>query len=146
MATAVDIQPKARARGTVRVSLPAKVAYNPDALKKTLEGLLEQLGCPRCFSGADCLFSLERDFVVNPQTGLNAVALNPQPLPPHESTAIVSVSRGIRYDINKVFKAVDSVINTLGPCPCHSGFDVLYHNELPVIGINDKGEAHQFGG
>jgi hypothetical protein len=146
MATAIDIHPKTRARGTVRVSLPAKVAYSPDALKKTLGGLLEQLGCPHCFSGADCLFMFERDFVVDPLSGVNAVALNPQPLPPRESTAVVSLSRGIRFDINKVFKAVDSVINTLGPCPCHSGFDVLYQNELPVIGINDKGEAQQFGG
>lgn len=146
MATAATPEPKIRARGTVRVSLPAKVAYSPDALKKTLTGLLEQLGCPRCFSGADCHFSLERDFVVDPEAGLEAVALNPQPLPPGEATAVVSLGRGIRYDINKVFKAVDSVIQNLGSCPCHSGFDVLYRNELPVIGINNEGEAQQFGG
>jgi hypothetical protein len=146
MATAIDIQPKTRARGTVRVSLPAKVAYNPDALKKTLGNLLEHLGCPHCFSGADCLFTFERNFVVDPEARFNAVALNPHPIPPGEGTAIVSLGRGIRYDINKVFKAVDSVIHTLGACPCHSGFDVLYQNELPVIGINDKGEAQQFGG
>ena len=148
MATAIDIQPKTRARGTVRVSLPAKVAYSPDALKKTLGSLLERLGCPHCFSGADCLFTFERDFVVDPQGGLNpiAVELNPQPLPPRAETAMVSLARGVRYDINKVFKAVDQVIHTLGPCPCHSGFDVLYQNELPVIGITEKGEAIQFGG
>ena len=28
-------EPAIRARGTVRISLPAKVAYNPDALKKS---------------------------------------------------------------------------------------------------------------
>jgi hypothetical protein len=146
MATAIDIQPKVRAHGTIRVSLPAKVAYNPDALKKSLSGLLERLGCPHCFSGADCLFTFERDYVVDPQGALNAVALNPQPLPPREGLATVSLGRGVRYDINKVFKAVDSVIHTLGACPCHSGFDVLYQNELPFIGVNDKGEAFQFGG
>lgn len=146
MATAIDIHPRTQIRGTVRVSLPARIAYNPDALKKSLGSLMERLGCPHCFSGADCLFNFERDFVVDPQEKLNAVALNPQPLPPRESTAIVSLNRNIRYDINKVFKAVDSVINTLGPCPCHSGFDVLYQNELPVIGVNERGEAMQFGG
>lgn len=145
MATAIDSQPKARAHGAIRVSLPAKVAYNPEQLKETIGTLLERLGCPRCFSGADCLFTFEREFVVDPQNRLSAVALNPQPLPPREM-AIASLNSGIRYDINKVFKAVDSVIHTLGPCPCHSGFDVLYQNELPVIGITEKGEAMRFGG
>jgi len=129
------------------VSLPAKIAYNPDALKKSIGGLLEQLGCPRCFSGADCLFTVEREYAVNPQGALAAVALNPQPLPPRVSAhaATASLGRSMRYDIDKVFKAVDQVINTLGPCPCHSGFDVLYQNELPFIGVNEQG-AQRFGG
>jgi len=140
--------PKVRAHGTIRVSLPAKVAYSPDALKRSIATLMEDLGCPRCFSGADCLFSFERNFVVDPAGRLSAVAseLNPQPLPPHESTAMVSLARGARYDIDKVFKAVDNVIRTIGACPCHSGFDVLYQNEINVIGINERGEAQQFGG
>jgi hypothetical protein len=139
-------EPKVRAHGTIRVSLPANIAYNPDALKKTLGSLLERLGCPACFSGADCFFKFERDYLIDPARGLSAVALNPQPLPPRESTATVSLSKGIRYDINKVYKAVDSVILALGACPCHSGFDVLYQNELPMLGINEKGELQQFGG
>lgn len=148
MPTAVENEPRVRARGAVRVSLPARIAYEPDALKKTIGGILERLGCPNCFSGADCLFTLERDWVIDAKGALASVAseLNPQPLPPRASSATVSLARGVRYDINKVFKAVDGVIHTLGSCPCHSGFDVLYQNELPVIGINEKGEALQFGG
>jgi hypothetical protein len=148
MPTAVEREPKVRARGPVRVSLPAKIAYEPDALKKTIGSLLQRLGCPNCFSGADCRFTFERDYVIDAKGALAAVAgeLNPQPLPPRASTATVSLARGVRYDIDKVFKAVDAVIHTLGPCPCHSGFDVLYQNELPVIGINEKVEAQQFGG
>jgi hypothetical protein len=148
-APAAETEPKIRVHGPVRVSLPAKIAYNPDALKKSIGGLMEQLGCPRCFSGADCLFTFERDYVVNPQGGISAVELNPQPLPPRLNAATghatASLGRSMRFDIDKVFKAVDQVINTLGPCPCHSGFDVLYQNELPVIGINDQG-AQKFGG
>src|ERR1700704_5787283 len=125
-AAAIETEPKIRAHGPIRVSLPAKIAYNPDALKKSIGGLLEQLGCPRCFSGADCLFTVQRDFVINPQGGVDAAAaeLNPQPLPPRASHATASLGHGMRFDIDKVFKAVDHVINTLGPCPCHSGFDV----------------------
>ena len=142
---AAALDPKIRAHGSVRVSLPAKVAYSPDALKKTIGGLMEQLGCPRCFSGADCLFTVERNYVVDPQGAFSAVELNPQPLPPRIDAVTASLSRGLRFDIDAVYKAVDSVINALGPCPCHSGFDVLYQNELPVIGVNEQG-AQQFGG
>jgi len=142
-AVAVEGEPKVRAHGSIRVSLPAKIAYNPDALKKTIGGLLEKLGCPTCFSGADCFFQFERDYVVDPQGVFSSVELNPQPLPPSPVTA--SLSRGVRFDINKVFRAVDQVIGSLGPCPCHSGFDVLYQNEITVIGVNEQG-AQQFGG
>jgi hypothetical protein len=142
--------PKIRARGTVRVSLPAKAAYNPDLLKQSIGSLLERLGCPKCFSGADCFFTHERDFLIDAKNGISAVALNPQPLPPEpppdKAMAVVSLAPGNRYDIAKIFKAVDKVIDIIGECPCHSGIDVLYQNELKVIGVDAKGEAHQFGG
>jgi len=136
--------PAVRAHGTVRVSLPAKVAYNPDALKKSLTSIVDRLGCPRCFSGANCHFVSERNFVFDPG---GAVSLNPQPLPPGPPPEHVTVSLApsIRYDIDKVFKAIDSVIKGLGPCPCHSGIDVFYQSELPVLVINEKGEMQQFG-
>lgn len=133
--------PPIRARGVVRVSLPAKIAYNPDALKKSLTGILDKLGCPRCFSGADCYFQHERNFVVDPAA---QVSINPQPLPPREA-AVVSLAPSLRYDIDKVFKSVDAVIKGLGACPCHSGIDVLYQSELPVLGITEKFEVQQFG-
>ena len=138
--------PTIRARGTVRVSLPAKIAYNPDALKKSLVAVLEGMGCPRCFSGANCLFQSERNFVVDPAGALNRAALNPQPLPPRESPVTVSVASGVRYDIDKLLRAVDGVIKNLGPCPCHSGIDILYQSELPVLAITEKGEVQAFGG
>jgi hypothetical protein len=135
--------PAIRARGTVRITLPARVAYNPDALKKSLVGIAEQLGCIRCFSGANCLFLNERNFVVDPA---GAVSLNPQPLPPGGTHATVAVHSSVRYDIDKILKAFDGVIKGLGPCPCHSGIDVLYQSELPTLAINEKGEVQAFGG
>jgi hypothetical protein len=128
--------------------MPASIAYSPDALKKSISSLVGRLGCPTCFSGANCLFQFERDYVFDARGNLSdQVALNPQPLPPRaDSTVHVSLSSGNRFDIEKIFKAVDSVINLIGPCPCHSGFDVNYLNELKVIGVNERGEAQQFGG
>jgi hypothetical protein len=139
-------EPAIRARGTVRISLPAKVAYNPDALKKSLVAVAEGLGCIRCFSGANCLFQSEASFVVDPAGALNRAALNPQPLPPAQSPVTVSVHSSVRYDIDKILKAVDGVIKNLGPCPCHSGIDILYQSELPVLAITEKGEVQAFGG
>jgi len=75
MTTKVENGPKIRARGTVRVSLPAKIAYDPAALKKSIGSLLERLGCRRCFSGADCHFTHERDFVADVKGTVSAAAV-----------------------------------------------------------------------
>lgn len=150
MSTAVGKSPRTRAHGTVRVTLPAKVAYEPEALKRTIGGILGRLGCPTCFSGADCHFMNERDFVVDPAGAISSLSrgatseINPQPLPPRAVT--VSLAPGVRYNIDSVFKAVDAVIGIIGACPCHSGFDVLYQNEVTVIGVNEAGVAQQYGG
>jgi len=151
MSTATAKTPQLRTHGTVRVTLPAKIAYEPEALKRTIGGILGRLGCPTCFSGADCHFTNERDFVVDPAGAIAHSAIgaaneiNPQPLPPR-SAVTVSLAPGIRSNIDGVFKAVDSVIKTIGACPCHSGFDVLYQNEITVIGVNEHGVAQQYGG
>jgi len=139
----------ARIHGTVRVSLPARVAYNPESLKKTIGSLLEHLGCPRCFSGADCVFMAERDFAVNPEGIFSHIAINPQPLPPRVAPDLtVSLSPSNRFNIDKVFSAIDTVVSRLpGGCsPCHSGFDIDYLSEVEFLGIDEKGNAQQFGG
>jgi hypothetical protein len=137
--------PTIRARGTVRVTLPAKVAYSPDSLKKSLIAVAEGLGCTKCFSGANCLFQSEKTFVVDPAIVINRVALNPQPLPPLQNHVTVAVAPGIGYDIDRLMRAVDGVIKNLGPCPCHSGIDILYQSELPVLAITEQGEVQTFG-
>lgn len=50
----------------VRVSVPAKIAYDLDKFQTVIARLAEELGCTRCISGADCTFGLETDWVVNP--------------------------------------------------------------------------------
>jgi hypothetical protein len=101
--------------------------------------------------GWDCLFINEREFVVDPAGAISSAGravsteINPQPLPPR-SAVTASLAPGVRYNIEKVFKAVDAVVGFIGACPCHSGFDVFYQNEITVIGINEAGVAHQYGG
>ena len=144
MPTAAIEAPKVRANGTVHVKLSARVAYDPGALKKGIGELMERLGCPKCFSGANCFFTHERDFIFE-ATSKATPALGPQPEPWTPSAATVSLGRAARFDIDRVFRAVDKVIDIIGACPCHSGFDILYLNESKVIGFNEQGEAQQFG-
>jgi hypothetical protein len=57
--------PPARA---FRIVIPAKVAFNMDSLLKIVNNVGEAIGCRTCFSGADCYFQLEKDFVVDPES------------------------------------------------------------------------------
>ena len=56
------------------------------------------------------------------------------------STELIDVWPGVKYDLDKVFSAVDRVIDLIGPHPCISGFDVLFRNELIVINEQLQGE------
>lgn len=52
----------------ITIRVPARAAYDLDSFQKVVANLAERLGCPNCISGANCWFSLERDFLVNPQS------------------------------------------------------------------------------
>jgi hypothetical protein len=56
----------------VRVSVPAKIAFDLGEFNKLVEGLAERLGCLPCLSGAVCLFDFERFFGVDPAGKLEA--------------------------------------------------------------------------
>src|ERR1700741_3512429 len=67
-----------RKGGAVGLTLPARVANDLGALQRGLGSLAERLGHTACATGCDVLELLqEREFVLS-----EAVALNPQPLPP----------------------------------------------------------------
>ena len=135
-----------RARGTVRISLPASVAYDPKALKKSIATIVERLGCPRCFSGADCFFVNERDFVVDQKFAVTAAGPFPEPwrAANNANTYTVGLSSAVRNDIDKVFVAIDKAIDIIGPHPCISGFDFHFQDELRTIVVNEKLEAQRF--
>jgi hypothetical protein len=50
----------------IRVSIPARAAFNIEDFQNVLANLAERLGHPECLSGHSCLFEMEREFVVNP--------------------------------------------------------------------------------
>lgn len=50
---------------TVRVSLPAAVAFDLDRFQEVQRGILDRLGCQACCSGWDIRFDLQRQFLVD---------------------------------------------------------------------------------
>ncbi len=142
--------PVVQSRGPVRISLPASIAFNADALKKAITSVVEQTSCRTCFSGGDCHFAMERDLIVDKNSN---VELNPQPLPPggvDRPTPIpwhvsVAFQGRVSFNIKQVLTAVDN-INNLLLCPgCHSGFDVSYLTEVIQIGVDQAGQAQLYG-
>lgn len=59
----------------VRVSIPAKVAFDLKSLQRVTAQVLGQLGCEACHSGFDIRFDVVRDFVVDEKLGVRAVGL-----------------------------------------------------------------------
>ena len=143
---ATDTKPiPRRARGPVRITLPASIAYDPKALKKGIASIVERLGCPKCFSGADCFFMNERDFVLDQKFAADRANIaGPQPQPWTQNTYTVGLSRNVRYDLDKVFKAFDKVIDIIGHHPCISGFDFHFQDELRTIVVNERLDAQRF--
>jgi hypothetical protein len=142
----LDREGKAAVRGPIRVSLPASIAYDPDRLKGTLGDILDQIGCRACCSGADIFLESERNFLVDRDSkissGTGAFAELPRVSEGQHFT--VGMSRTVKFDIDRVFQAVDKVIDLLGPHPCISGFDVLLKDELRTITINEQLEGQRF--
>ena len=58
----------------VRVSLPAKVAFNLQSFQKVQASILDRLGCPACCSGWDIRFDIVRSFSVNDKLKINEIA------------------------------------------------------------------------
>ena len=118
--------------GPVRITIPAKVAYDLNSLNKGIDAVLDRLGCLPCFSGADCTFLHERDFIINERLEVNA-----GPFPEPWSVAsqiqlrpvVVSLDRETSYDIEKVKSVVANVLGKLGCSQCHSGFDITFRHE-----------------
>lgn len=133
-------RPTIRTKGPIRVTLPASVAYDPDRLKKSLGSILDRIGCAACCSGADVLLETERDFLFDADERLSPFksAARDRAL---DADVLVGLAPEVKFDIDKVFEAVDRVIDIIGPHPCISGFDVLLQDEIRVIYVNEQLEA-----
>ena len=138
-----------RQGGTVRLTLPAKVANDLGALQRSLKAVAERLGHPACATGCDIFhIGLEQEFAFSEK-----VELNPQPLPPRAMLArpergqiTVSIPDKVSGNIDALTHAIGVVVGKLGCAPCCSGFDILFRREINTLALDEKGEVARFGG
>ena len=126
---------KREGSGAVRLSIPAKVAYNADAFKKSIYTMLEELGCPKCFSGVDCYLTTIQDYVFDPRENLIRAAAYGDPNPqPNAMSAARTLSVGISpktsFDIDKIDVALNDIFKDIGCLACCSGNDIFFRNRF----------------
>jgi hypothetical protein len=138
--------------GAVRLTIPAKVAFNLDELTAVLKKAAERLGHPACATGCDVFQILqEREFVAT-----DKAELNPQPLPPRtqllktpdpdgDPALTVTIPAKVSGDINNLTKAVSLALGKLGCPTCCSGFDILFRRETDMLAIDEKLNVAGFG-
>lgn len=119
---------------TVRVSIPAKVAYNLDSLHKGIANLMDRLGHPQCFSGVNCGFMLEREFVIDERAKISAISRADAPA---FNPVSAKLPGKVSYNLELVQKSVASIVDRLGCGACCSGFDIFFDQELNFLLDND---------
>ena len=126
----------------IRFRFPASVALNPEGFAGAIESIAEKLGCPRCFSGVNCLFQREMDFVINEKLQ----ALPQDPIPVRELPQIdIAASEKVFMNIDMVKKAAEIVFKDLGCLPCTSGKDILFRNTIRTLTIDENLNVGRFG-
>ncbi|MGI9597378.1 MAG: hypothetical protein ACR2QK_14540 [Acidimicrobiales bacterium] len=142
-----------RPGGAVRISMPAKVANDLDTFKKGVVAFAEQLGCPECFSGFDCTFESERDFIIDER--LNVAA------PPFKMgqefsrgtkrEVTVQMAPANEFSLEWILGRIDILGKNLGShweqgglALCCSGFDVTFGREVEYL-LDGGGNLNRAG-
>jgi hypothetical protein len=139
--------------GTVRVAIPAKVAANIKTLKSTLENIAERLGCRPCFSGADCFFELEKNYVVDEKAKLATSLQVPQvlargfPSRAASNTVNVVLSNKAGYNIGTITAAVEKIAELSGHTACATGCNLFFQHfldDMRSFAVNERGLIQKF--
>lgn len=138
----------------MRLTLPAKIANNLDALQSGLRSLAERLGHPACATGCDILhLMLERDLAISEKLEFHSqsfagwpssVALPQDPVPLR--TVSITIPDKVNNDINALSRAIAVTVERLGCKPCCSGFDILFRREIGTLALDENVNVVRFGG
>jgi hypothetical protein len=70
---AMELDKEITSANIVRVTIPAKVAYDREAMHQVTDSILDILGCPNCHSGKDIRFDIERRFIVDEKLNVRSL-------------------------------------------------------------------------
>jgi hypothetical protein len=133
---------KSRNRGTVRLQIPAAVAYDLPSLQRAIGTLVERLGCKACFSGSACDFRNERDFVMSTDKRITAAAYaTPDASSLRGENVKVALPASVSYDIEKIRELTARIADKVGHSSCFSGFDISFGEEIIYV-VNEQGVLH----
>ena len=121
--------------GTVRVTIPVSVAYDLAKFKKSVASLAGKLGCGSCFSGANCLFQTERDYLVDAKKLAvqahfgSRVATVPDTAP----AVTLNLPGAVSGNLVLLNRAIGNMVGKLGCMACTSGFDIIFKSEFEKL-------------
>jgi hypothetical protein len=136
-----ELNPQPLPPRDVRITIPAAVAYNLDAFQKSIASLVERLGCRPCFSGADCTFLHERDWVINEKLETHVLARSfvQDPVPHPWRSARATLPSKVANNLDQIKSVVANIAGRLGCGGCCSGFDILFQQETNFV-VNEAGQ------
>jgi hypothetical protein len=127
---------------TIRFTIPASVALDPKGFSSAIGTIAEKLGHRNCFSGVDCLFQRQKDFVIDEKFK----ALPQDPIPCRKlPTVDVAIHQDALSNIDGIRKVAEVAFGKLGCLPCTSGFDVLFRNTIRTLVIDKAFDAQIYG-
>lgn len=124
---------KALHKGTVRITVPVSVAYNLEKFQKSLATIAERLGCLACFSGADCTFQLERDFLLDDRLGLAAAVGRRGAVTDAGPSVTARITTGVSNNLKLLQRTVATIAGKVGCPQCTSGWDIIFQQELKRV-------------
>jgi len=139
--------------GPIRITIPVKVAANIRTLKSTLQTIAERLGCRPCFSGADCFFELERNYLVDEKAKLinrlQVPELGARALASHNvgTTVNVALSSKAGYSIDTITEAVEKIAELSGHPGCATGCNIFFQHfldDMRSFAVNENGLVEKF--
>ena len=120
-------------KGPVRITVPVSVAYNLEKFQKSLANIAERLGCLACFSGADCTFQLERDFLLDDRLGVATAVARRGAVTDVGPAVTARIPMEVSGNLKLLQRAVASIAGKVGCPQCTSGWDIIFQQELKRV-------------
>ncbi len=121
--------------GAVRITIPAKVAYDLPAFQKSIAITVEKLGCLECGSLLDCTFTMAKNYIINEALEIRTAAANdPQPIPdivdptPEPAIIVANLPLKVIGNLGLLQRAVAKIADQINHPQCTSGFDLTFRS------------------